>query len=222
MTLIRAAVLPALFLIFLLLPRQAAAQALPTATQTTHLSAFAGGTGVYTNFYGGRNLSITAGADLTISSFRGYHPSIEVRGTYPFHNGSVDSQKSALAGIRIDRQFNNLRPYVNFLIGRGEIDYQNGGYQPIGGNITYISSTTNVYSPGGGLDYDLTDHFSVKVDLQAQFWNAAGDTPAPSMRGIHPIAGTLAIVYRFGNNHPSHRIPPPPPPATPQPPTPQQ
>jgi opacity protein-like surface antigen len=216
MTLIRAAALPAFLITLFLLPHRAVAQALPTATQTAHLSAFAGGTGVYTNIEGGRNLSITAGADLSISSFRGYHPSIEIRGTYPVHNGAVDAQKSALAGIRIDRQFGNFRPYVDFLIGRGEIDYQNGGF--ISGPITYISSTTNVFSPGGGVDYDFTDHLSLKVDLQYQFWKVPGE-PAPIVPSgnIHPTVGTLGVVYRFGDSHPSHHAPPPPP-AAPQPP----
>jgi Outer membrane protein beta-barrel domain len=214
MTLIRAAVLPAFLCILFFLPYRAGAQALPTATQTTHLSAFAGGTGVYTNLEGGRNLSFTAGLDLSISSFRGYHPSIELRGTYPVHTGSISSQKSALGGVRIDRQFGNFRPYANFLIGRGEIDYQNGGF--IIGPITYLSSTTNVYSPGGGVDYDFTDHFSLKADFQYQFWS----TPVVSSGSIHPKATTLALVYRFGDNHPRHR-PPPPPPAAPQPPIPR-
>ena len=209
MTPIRAAVFSALLIAFLL-PYRAGGQALPTASQTVHLSAFAGGTGVYTNLAGGRNLSITAGVDLTIFTLRGYHPSIEVRGTYPIHTGTVDSQKSALGGIRIDRQFNNLRPYVDVLFGRGEIDYQSGGY--VVGPITYISSTTNVYSLGGGLDYDFTDHLSLKVDLQSQFWS----TPVVPSNHIHPTVGTLAIVYRFGNNHPRHHIPPAPP-ATPAP-----
>ncbi len=128
MTLTRAAVLPALLLALFVLSHRAAAQALPTATQMTHLSAFAGGTGVYTNLEGGRNLSITAGLDLSIYSFRGFHPSIEVRGTYPVHTGTIDSQKSILAGARIDHQYGNFRPYADFLLGRGEIDYQSGGF----------------------------------------------------------------------------------------------
>ena len=41
------------------------AQVASTATQQLQLSAFAGGTGTFTNFDGGKNLDITAGADLT-------------------------------------------------------------------------------------------------------------------------------------------------------------
>jgi hypothetical protein len=214
MTLTRAAALPALLLaLFFLLSHRASAQALPTATQTAHLSAFAGGTGTFTDLEGGHNLSITAGADLSIFSFRGYHPSIEIRGTYPFHSGTIAGLKSFLAGGRIDRQYGNFRPYADFLLGRGQIDYQSGGF--IAGPITYISSTTNVYSPGAGVDYDFTDHFSLKADFQYQFWS----TPVVSSGSIHPKVGTRALVYRFGGSHPRHH-PPPPPPATPPPPPP--
>lgn len=209
MTLTRAAALPAILLALLLLSHRAVAQALPTATQTAHLSAFAGGTGVFTDLLGGHNLSITAGLDLSISSFNGFHPSIELRGTYPIHSGTIAGLKNGLIGGRIDHQYGNFRPYADFLLGRGQIDYQSGGF--IVGPITYISSTTNVYSPGGGVDYDFTDHFSVKADFQYQFWN----TPVVASGSIHPAVGTLALVYRFGDNHPRHHPPPantPPPP----------
>ena len=59
-------------------------------------------------------------------------------------------------------------------------------------------STTWVYSPGAGFDYDLTDRLSLKVDAQLQHWGG-GDTPTPSGH-IYTTIGTAGLVYRFNFN----------------------
>ena len=102
----------------------ASAQAVPTASQTFQLSAFGGLTGVFTDLEGGHNLSLSAGVDLAFLSLHGFHPAAEVRGIYPVHTGPISSQKSLLGGIRVDHRYGFVRPYVDFLAGRGEIDYQ--------------------------------------------------------------------------------------------------
>src|SRR5271167_365690 len=79
----------------------ACSQAVPTASQTLQLSAFGGLTGVFTDLEGGHNLSITAGIDLAFLSLHGFHPAAEVRGTYPIHAGTINSQKNVLGGIRV-------------------------------------------------------------------------------------------------------------------------
>ncbi|HTD96792.1 MAG TPA: hypothetical protein VK627_07670 [Edaphobacter sp.] len=183
----------ALFALAVLLPSIARAQANPTATRQLQLSAFAGGTGTFTDLFGGKNLGITAGADLTLLRYRLLRPSIEVRGTYPIHEGKIDSQKSILAGAKVEHSFGPFRPYVDFLVGRGEINYLLGGYYLSTSNTLYIRSTSTVYSPGIGIDYDLTRRLAVKADLQVQRWN----TPVLPSGTIHPRALTIAAVYRF-------------------------
>ncbi len=179
---------------FFLSTPAANSQAVPTATQGLQLSAFGAASGVFTGFHGGHNLSITAGVDLGFRPFRGFHPSLEARGTYPIDKGQVASQKDALGGIRIDRSYNHLHPYVDFLVGRGEIDYQRGGFSV--GPITYISTSSTVYSPGGGADFDLSHHLSFKADYQYQLWN----TPASSTGSIQSSIFTGGAVYRFDFN----------------------
>jgi len=168
------------------------AQAAPTATRGLDLSAFGGVAGVYTGIADGRNASIVVGADLGFSVWHGAHPSIEVRGLYPVDDGSIVGQRSILFGPRVSlfpaRRFH---PYGDFLFGRGQMNFLNGGY--LFGLNQYIESTTNVYSPGFGLDYDLTPHLSVKVDGQAQHW---GYAPTPS-GSIWTKVGTVGIVYHF-------------------------
>jgi hypothetical protein len=174
------------------------AQAVPAGTQRLQVSAFGGLTGTYTGLEGGKNLGITAGADLTFLAFRQFRPSFEVRGTYPIDEGHISSQKNFLLGPKVEYPLGRLHPYADFFFGRGEIDYLNGGL--IFGDVRYITTNTFVYSPGVGLDYSLTHNLALKVDAQFQHWN----TPAVASGVIHPTALTAGVVYNFDFN-PRHR-----------------
>ena len=166
-----------------------------TAIQRLQLSAFGGATGVFTGLSGGKNFSVTVGGDLGLPPFHGVRPTIEVRGTYPADRGLVDNQKSVLGGLRVDFLLGHRwHPYADLLVGRGEMDYTPYGY--LYQNFVYDLTTTLVYSPGVGFDYDLTEHWGVKVDGQIQRW---GSTPTPS-GSIYSRLGTAAIVYRFDFN----------------------
>ncbi len=168
------------------------AQAIPTASRGLDLSAFGAVAGVDTGLSGGRNLSFVVGADLGFVPVHGVRPTVEVRGLYPMDGGSIASQRSILFGPRADFLLNHrLRPYGDFLLGRGQMDYQNGGYL-FGPNV-YVETTTNVYSPGGGVDYDLSQNLSVKADVQFQHW---GYSPTPS-GGLWSKVGTVGVVYHF-------------------------
>lgn len=175
------------------------AQVASTATQQLELSAFAGGTGTFTGLEGGKNLDITAGADLTFLGFRLLRPSLEVRGSYPIDKGTISNQKSFLLGPKVEHRFGRLHPYVDFLIGRGGIDYGFGGFGV--GDVLYISSTSTIYSPGGGVDYNFIHQIDLKADVQYQHW----DAPVVSSGVIHPVAVTLGAVYCFDFNPRHHR-----------------
>jgi opacity protein-like surface antigen len=170
------------------------AQSTPAATQQLQLSAFVAGTGTFTDLSGGRNLGITAGADITVLHFHLFRPAFEIRGTYPVYGGTISSQKNFLLGPKVEYPMGRFHPYADFLIGRGGIDYLRGGY--VFGTIKYISSNTVVYSPGIGFDYNLTHNLAVKADFQYQHW----DTPATPSGTINPRAFTLGGVYVFDFN----------------------
>ena len=180
------------------LTHAASAQAAPAGTQKLQLSAFAGATGTFTGLEGGKNLGITAGADLTYLGFRRFQPSFEARGTYPIDKGQISSQKNFLLGPKVEYPLGRFHPYADFLIGRGQIDYHDPGF--IFGNTLYINSNTLVYSPGVGLDYNLTHNLAIKADVQFQHWN----TPVVSSGSIHPTALTLGVVYNIDFNR-AHR-----------------
>lgn len=173
------------------------AQATSTASRTLELSAFGGLTGTYTGLSGGRNLGVTAGVDIGIRSYFGFRPYLEGRGTYPMHDGQIDAQKTALGGIRFER---TLRPHLNvygdILIGRGEIDYQDGGYPSPTENVLYLRSTSTIFSPGVGLEYKLTNQLSILADAQLQHW----DTPATTSGSLWAKPLTIGARYWFNFN----------------------
>lgn len=189
-------ILFSLLVAFVALPSYA--QSAPTATQQLQLSGFAAATGTFTGLRGGKNFAFTGGIDLTYLPLRKFRPSIELRGTYPIDEGTISSQKDILAGVKVEHPLGRFHPYGDFLIGRGEIDYGMGGY-PLG-NLLFISSTSTVYSPGVGLDYELSRHFALKGDVQFQHW----DTPVVPSGVIHPIPVSFGVIYNFDFNRRSH------------------
>ena len=173
-------------------------QAAPAGTQQLQLSAFGGLTGAFTGFEGGKNLGFTAGADLAFLGFRRFQPAFEIRGTYPIDEGHIIGQKNFLLGPKVEYPIGHFHPYANFFVGRGTIDYLNGGF--VFGPTLYLSSNSTLYSPGGGLDYNLTHNIAVKADVQFQHWNI----PVTASGSIYAKALTLGFVYNFDFN-PRHR-----------------
>lgn len=172
-------------------PSAAAQDSHATAVRPLQLSVFGAASGVYTGLQGGKNFSITAGGDLGLPPWRGIRPTIELRGTYPADHGLIDSQKSVLGGLRVDFLLHHhLRPYVDGLFGRGQIDY---GMGYIYGNNVYSLTTTYVDAAGGGFDYMMSQHIAIKVDGQFERW---GSAPTPSGT-IYTKLGSAGLVYYF-------------------------
>jgi len=190
-----------LLLAIALLPCVATAQqAKPTATQDISLSPFGGVSGVYTGLVGSRNLSATLGIDLALSPWQGLRPILEVRATDPIDRGVVVSQREVLGGLRLDLLLGSrLHPYGDFLFGRGQMNYTGtpcnapGQFGYVFGSKCYQVTTSYVYSPGAGFDFDLSTHVAIKVDGQYQIW----DGPTASGK-IHPAIATIGLVYHIG------------------------
>jgi hypothetical protein len=179
-----------------------------TASRALQLSAFGAATGVYTGLEGGKNALITVGGDLELLPLHGVRPAIEVRGSYPVDGGNIASQRSVLAGLKLEFfTGHRLRPYGDFLIGRGQMNYSaNNGvngflYTDAAGNqLDYTLTTTVVYSPGFGVDYQFTRHLALKLDGQYQRWGGQyqgrGLTPTPSGL-IYSKVGSVGLIYYF-------------------------
>jgi hypothetical protein len=158
------------------------------------LSAFSTITPTSTGLGQGKNLTITAGADIAFVGLRRVRSVVEIRGSYPIAAGNVDRQKSFVAGPVIECAVGRFRPYADFLLGKGAINYLRGGY--VFGGEKYISSSAVVYSPGVGLDYSITHHFALKADLQYQRW----EVPVAISGHINPTVVSLGGKYMFDFN----------------------
>jgi hypothetical protein len=187
------------YLFFALVCMTASAQSVATASRGFAPSAFVGITGAYTGLLGGRNLGVTAGLDVGFKPFRGFLPSVEVRGTYPINDGAIVGEEHAEGGLRVQKRYRAFRPYVDFLFGRGELNYQNGGIAVPQQAFRYIQTTSNVISPGIGFEVDVTPRIAVLVDGQVQIWSVPFDPSGASAGSGHIFSypGTIGVVYRF-------------------------
>jgi hypothetical protein len=170
------------------------AQSIPTASQEFQLSVFAASTSTFTDLAGDHNMDLTAGIDLTFLAFRSINAAVELRGSYPITNGSVSDQKNFVLGPKIEYPIKNIRPYVNFLVGRGRINYLSSGY--IFDNFKYLRSDSLVLSPGMGLSLPVTHRTAIKTDFQYQSWA----TPAVLSGRISPWALSFGASYNFDFN----------------------
>ena len=167
-------------------------QAIPTAQRKLDLSVFAGGSGVYTGLGSGRNIAITAGVDVGFSPRMGFYPSAEIRGSYPLLGGILDDQRNVLAGLKVARKYGFLYPYVDFLAGRGQINYHNGYPAPVPG-LFYLQTASAVLSPGTGVALDVGGPFRLIADAQLQRYS----TPATKSGHLYAESFTFGVQYRF-------------------------
>lgn len=79
----------------------------------------------------------------------------------------MDSQEKSLVGVKLAHPFGRLHPYGDLLFGRGQIDYGRE-YTTPNRNAFCLQSFTNVFSPGVGVDFDVSPRISLKLDAQFQ------------------------------------------------------
>jgi len=87
------------------------------------------------------------------------------------------TQDTYLIGPKVQiHEFGNWAPYGKFLIGTG------GG--------SFLNGHTTVLSYGGGVDYNLSSHWIVRMgDFEFQQWLV---TPQ-----LHPYGGSVGIAYKI-------------------------
>lgn len=180
--------------IIFLLTENMHAQAAPTATERLQVSAFATGTTIYTEIYSNRNYGITTGIDLGVHKYFNINPSLEIRSTYPFLGGAIRA-KNLLGGLKFSCSIGNVTPYIDVLFGRGQINYGSGVPDYLG-TTAYVQTPSNVFSPGVGADFRLTDQMSLKVDGQLQRYS----TPVLASGHVYIKSGSIGLAYRFDFN----------------------
>ncbi len=96
-------------------------------------------------------------------------------------------QDNYFGGPRYSRRYGRFVPYVKFMMGAGEFQFPSN--QGHGGYFAY--------APGGGLDYRLTRHFTVRViDYEYQFWPSAPGGGLPS-NGMNPNGFSAGVGYKI-------------------------
>ena len=171
------------------------AQAAYTATQELHISAFGAASGVYTGINTAKNLSITAGANFTFGRLFGLEPSLTVRGTYPIDRGVDVSEKTVLGGLQVEKKFGRYHPYIDALFGRGEMNFVVPHPDP-SGSFYYEATSSNIVSPGVGVDIDVSHHFAFKLDGQFERFQ----TPVVDSGETWAKVASAGVTYRFDFN----------------------
>jgi opacity protein-like surface antigen len=107
-------------------------------------------------------------------------------GEFDFHQtkSSADStvyERTYEIGPRIFLQRGPLIPYAKVLYGRGVYNFHN--------NIANVAY--NMYTFGGGLDYELRRSINLRADYEYQTWMSFPITD------LHPSVVTIGVAYHF-------------------------
>ena len=200
-TSIREAKLAAFALTALAFQRNVQAQAVPTATRRYDLSAGFGGSEWCLHRAGRRKEPQHLPRQVSIWVFVGIFGvrprHLKFAGCTPWTAVAWTTNGTFWVGSwKRSKAYGRLTPYGDALFGRGEIKYINGYIDPTG-TVEYLENPTNVLSGGGGVDFRVTDRFSVKADAQIQRYN----TPVTMTGHLYSKPLTLAVVYHFSFGH---------------------
>lgn len=182
-----------LLTIFCALPvASLSAQAYSTASRMIDLSGFSGMTAAQTGLSGGRNLSETSGIVIGLKAYRGFEFAIEGRATYAVNPGSVVGENESLGGIRVERHMGRVHPYVDFLLGQGDLNYQSGGFAAPH-RYTYYETDSIVLSAGLGAEVRIAGNVYAMVDIQMQHWN----TPVTASGSMFSVPVMVGLSYHL-------------------------
>jgi len=165
------------------------AQAVPTRERKAELTTFATYTHVTPDYGPQNNNGVTFGVGYS-RSIRFLTPTVEFR--VKIANGETVDEKTYGGGLRVEHQFSNFHPYGLFLISAGYIDYHFRTPPIMSNGKPYLSDNSVVYGYGGGLDYDITEHFAARGEFQSESWSLGGYTPIT----LTPSIWSLGVVYR--------------------------
>jgi hypothetical protein len=169
---------------------QAGAQAVPLRQKKADLSVFGTYTRLSPDYGPQQNNGGTFGVFYT-RYYRWLSPAVEFRAKIA--NGATVDESTYGGGIRVEKSINRFRPYADFFISGGSIQYhfKTPPIKPTG--QPYLSDSSVVYTYGGGLDYDVTDNFSARGEFQSESWNLGGYTPIT----LTPSMWSIGVVYRI-------------------------
>jgi hypothetical protein len=176
----------------------AAAQEIPTRTQSASLQAFGLFSYVEPHYDSATNMGGSFGADLNLRPLYLLQPSLELRAT--FAPGADASETTYNFGPRLEVDLGRLRPYVTLMIGTGSINFTHPIVYPTG---PYAHDSSIVYSGTVGADYMITRQVALRGDVMLQSWNL-GNSPSTAVI-FHPQIYSFGVDYRFDFNLIRHK-----------------
>lgn len=159
------------------------AQAVPTASRSSHLQVGGGFTYARSD-YGVPIKGLTVYGDYDFTR----HLSVE--GDLHFVNiftpGDI-GEKTYLLGPRYSFRYHRFTPYAKALFGIGQFQFQRPSSFLVAATYTY-----GVYSFGGGVDLRAARHLNIRpFDIEFQKW------PGFGQHGLSPIVMTFGAAYVF-------------------------
>jgi hypothetical protein len=157
-----------------------AAQAIPDADKAVDLSAFLGYEYAHPAYGPGNNHG--EGFGLNFTRYFPFPVAFSLEGRVNLTNGTDIRERTYLGGLQAKaRIFHRYHPYVDFLLGGGNIHFNTTA-------TGIINDTSTVYNYGAGIDIDLIRNFAFRADIQRQNWalaDAAGFSPKILLIGLH-------------------------------------
>lgn len=104
--------------------------------------------------------------------------------TQPSKNGGGQNiyERTYEIGGRYVRHYRGfINPYAKVMVGRGVFNFPNNT-----ANLAY-----NMYSLGGGIDFNVQKHINVRGDYEFQKW------PSFPINGLSPQVLTIGVAYHF-------------------------
>ena len=158
------------------------AQAIPTASRVGSIQAGVGGYLAGPDFGQGKIKGLTFYGDYDFGLNLGGEAEIHYTG---FSSTDV-TENSYLFGPRYILRHKKIQGYAKALFGVGHFSLTVKGVQDPN-TATYFE-----YALGGGVEYQATRHFNIRlIDFEAQKWPGFGKS------GLSPLGGTIGVAYTF-------------------------
>ncbi len=158
----------------------ARAQSTPTASRAGDLQ-IGGGFTLGSSTYNFTRSTLTGGAAFATFDIRGHWGfEADFHQTRPTSDSTV-YERTYEIGPRFFLTRGRLAPYAKVLAGRGVYNFS--------GNVANIAY--NLYTFGGGADYDLTRTLNLRADYELQTWSGF------PLGSFHPSLLTLGVACHF-------------------------
>jgi hypothetical protein len=159
-------------------------QAIPTATRGVSIQLGLGFSNVSPDYYSSHIEGYTVYGDLDF--LRHFGVEGEIRDATIVTPTDI-GEKNYLFGPRAIYRFGRFTPYIKVIGGIGTFVYQKGIYK------ADSSRHQRIIAFGGGLDYLLSEHISIRaIDVEFQDWPRFYNP-----KDMTPLALTFGAAYRF-------------------------